>query len=174
MTENVKKYDYESSAVEEPIAEPLAQTNQYLDDDESFLAGDDVILSETDALSIFQQSENVVSYEILNFSDDKGKPRSRLSLLNDPPILHITSSDEQSADFLLTREFTRTLAGLLKDVDRSYSGISPKSKKKPLSQESVRSWFDNVIEWGKENKFKAVLLGIVIILFIGYSIVSFS
>lgn len=149
-------------------------SQEYLDDDELFLAGEDSILSQKDALSIFQQSDKLVSYEIMNFYDKNGKVKNKLSLLNDPPILHISSSDQQSADFVLTREFTRTMAHLLKDVDKAYIGISPKKEKKPLTQDNVRQWFDSVLNWAKENKVKAGLLGILVILFVVYTVLSFS
>lgn len=169
-TKENEEYTYET---EVDLAESDSVSSSYLDDDEAFLNGDDVILSQKEALSIFQQSENVVSYEILNFFDEKGKARNSFSLRNDPPILHITSSDQQSADFVLTQKFVHTMAELLKNVDRAYMGVSPK-KNSALTQEGVRSRFDSFLIWVKENKIKAGLLSLLIVLTIVYSFVSFS
>ena len=147
--------------------------SNFLDDDEAFLAGEDTVLSQSDVLNIFQQSKNLVSYEVMNFLNEKGKPRSKMSLLNDPPILHIASSDQQSADFVLSKEFTRNMVNTLKDVDRAYLGISPKKEKKPLTQEGIRERFDTVLQWMKDNKVKSGLLVLLIVLFVGYSVFSF-
>lgn len=168
------EYDYSNEEADqlEQDEETISEV-KYLDDDEAFLAGDDVLLSQTDVLSIFQQSDNLVSYEIINFYDEKGKVRNKLSLLNDPPILHITSSKQDSVDFVLTKELVENMAFLFKDVDRAYNGISPK-KDKPLTQDGIRSRFDNFVEWVKENKLKAGMLGVLIVLFVIYSVLSFS
>lgn len=177
MRENTMNQEETYEYTEEPAVleeEETKSKDDFLDDDEAFLAGEDVILSQSDVLKIFQQSENLVSYEVMNFLNDKGKPRTKMSLLNDPPILHITSSDQQSADFVLSKDFTRTMIRTLKDVDRAYMGISPKEDKKPLSQEGIRERFDNILQWMKDNKLKAGVLAILIVLFVGYTIFSFS
>jgi len=156
-------YDYE-----EPYEENITQKD-YFDDDEQFLKGDDSVIVEKDVLSLFKQSDNVVSCEILNFYDEKGKPRNRMSLRNDPPVLHISSSDGQSADFVLTQNFTKSIADTLKTVEKSYLGI-PSAKKKKVDQEEIHNTFDRVVNWAKTNKVKSIFLGVMVAMFIGYTI----
>lgn len=169
--DNVYEYDNANEEQNTTQLDVDSLVDDYLDDDEQFLAGDDVVVSESDALSLFKQTDNVVSYEVLNFYDDNGKPRNRLSLRNDPPILHISSSDGQSADFVLTKNFTSGTARMLRDVERAYVGMSP--KKSADEKKTFRSRVDDVKSWAKANKAKAIMLGVLAVLFVGY-IVSVS
>lgn len=160
------EYEYEIEVAETPIE---SNQDEYLDDDEAFLAGDDAVLVEKDALSIFKQSENVVSYELLNYYGENGKPRSRVSLRNDPPILHISSSDDKTVDFVLTQHFTKHMAQSLKEIDKSYSGI-PSKKKKELDQEEIENVFQRLVTWVKNNKVKTGILGAFILLLVIYNL----
>ena len=160
------EYEYEIN-VEETSVEPVR--DEYLDDDEAFLAGDDVVLVEKDVLSIFKQSENVVSYELLNYYGDNGKPRSRMSMRNDPPILHISSSDNKTVDFVLTQHFTKHMVQSLKEIDKSYSGI-PSKKKKELDQEEIENVFQRLVSWVKNNKVRAGVLVAFVLLLVIYNL----
>lgn len=177
---HLSNYEYDTETLEEDEItvetkndNSVPNANSYLDDDEEFLAGDDVVVAEKDTLSLFKQSENIISYEILNYLDDKDKPRKRMSLRSDPPILHISSSDGQSVDFVITSNFARSMSETLKNIDRSYSGLSS-SKKKTLDQEEIRGNWDKFTKWVKDNKVKAgVLIGLITIFVVYTIIISF-
>lgn len=100
--------------------------SEYFDDDEEFLKGDDTTIHEANDVAIFQQLENVVSWEIENYYKDDGKPRNRLSLRNDPPILKISNSSGENASFVISKEFSGSLSKLFSDIERSYYGVSEK------------------------------------------------
>lgn len=144
--------------------------DSYLDDDEEFLLGDDSVIADKDVLGLFKQSDNVISYEVLNFYNENGKPRNRMSLRNDPPVLHISSSNGDTADFILTRNFTKNAAYMLKEVDKAYSGISPQKNKK-IDQEEIQGTFKKIVSWAKNNKVKSITLGALIALFVVYTII---
>lgn len=159
-------YQYSDSEIENDEI----TTDSYLDDDEEFLLGDDSVIADKDVLGLFKQSDNVVSYEILNFYNENGKPRNRMSLRNDPPILHISSSNGDTADFILTRNFTKNTASMLKEIDKAYSGISSKKNKK-IDQEEIQGFFQKFITWAKENKAKSITLGVLVVLFVVYTVI---
>lgn len=140
--------------------------NEYFNDDEEFLRGDDKIVHENFDIALFKQDENVVSWEIVNFYKDGLHPRGKTALRNDPPIMKISSSSGDTAEFLVTKEFSRSLGSVLQDVNRAYYGISPKKNSERLSQEVVKNKFSSVSQWMKDHKVKTAVAVVVLALLV--------
>ena len=123
----------QSSTAEIPAVDSVAEQgdsssarfisdDEYFADDEQMLAGDDLILHDKGDLSVIEQLDGVVSWQIHGIYDKKGALKSRRAVRVDPPILEITSSDGQSAQFVLTEYAAASLLDALNDVKKSYSG----------------------------------------------------
>lgn len=136
-TEPVMEFDFEESDTKITSAtrkNNLDETERaagfdrvdYFDDDEKMLNGDDKLVHESDDVAVFEQMENIISWEVENYYKDDGKPRNRFSLRNDPPVLKVSDSNGDSASFVITREFSGSLSKLLADIERSYYGVSEK------------------------------------------------
>lgn len=144
--------------------EPQPSSNvedDYFDDDEEFLRGDDTVVHENYDIALFKQDENVVSWEIVNFYKDGGSPRSKNALRNDPPIMKISSSSGDTAEFLVTKEFSKSLGVILSDVNKAYYGISPSRKSEPLTQAGIKNKFRNLGRWMLAHKFKTAVAVVV-------------
>lgn len=165
--ENLPKVSQKVNQISENL--PKVSSEDYFDDDEEFLAGDDVEIHDDNVLSIFRQEDNVVSVELMNLYTNDGDLRNKFQLRNDPPVMIIKSSDGQLAQFLLTKNFVNGLNGKFDDVHRAYFGLESKSsrdRKRKLSEgeSSGKGFIDNTRDWVIENKFKSVLLLLVLLL----------
>lgn len=138
-----------------------AVSDDYFEDDEEFLRGDDLVVHENADIALFKQDENVVSWEIVNFYKDGDDPRGKLSLRNDPPIMKISSSSGDTAEFLVTKEFARSLGAILQDVNKAYYGISPSRKSTPISQAEIKNKFRAFGQWMLDHKVKAAVAVVV-------------
>lgn len=114
---------------EEPEETPKESpaSDGYFEDDEIALSQDE-ILSEDDSSVIAKQQEGVVSWEISGVYDENGKVRSKHALRNSPPLLQVRDSLGNQADFLLTKDLSRSLAKNFDDLHRAYYGIRPRSE----------------------------------------------
>lgn len=144
----------------------------YFEDDDEFLAGDDIEIHDGDVLSIFQQEEDVVSVEILNLYTPEGNLRNKFALRSDPPILEIKSSDGQVAQFVLTKNFAHGLSGKFEDAYSAYFGVESKSskarkakraKKTDGSKMTFQDHFNDSLNWVQDNKIKT---GIGVLVFL--------
>lgn len=152
----------EGREVPDPDAPPSeAISKDYFQDDEEYLevANDKALFESTD-IGIFQQEENTVSWEVLNFRKDSGKPRGRISLNNEPPILRINSSDDQYAEFLLTQQFAKRLSEELDSVHKAYFGIDTAQRSKGLQDK-----FKDIHEWILDHKVLSIV-GFVLLVFV--------
>lgn len=136
-------------------------SDNYFDDDEEFLRGDDLVVHENSDIALFKQEDNVVSWEIVNFYKDDSTPRGKLALRNDPPIMKISSSSGDTAEFLVTKEFSKSLGKILEDVNRAYYGIAPTKKSEKLSQEVVKNKFRSLGQWIWDHKLKSAVAVVV-------------
>lgn len=145
--------------------------DNYFDDDE-FLAGDDQTLRSEDDLKIFQQMENVVSWKVANFYKDNGKPRKRISLRNDPPILQISSSDGATAEFFVTNELSASFEKIFGDISKSYRGLDiTDNSASAFSQEGIKQKLSSMVDWVSVNRFKAIMLSVVFVLLMVFVII---
>lgn len=172
--EDDSNLNLENNENETNVDDLNSKVNDYFNDDEAFLAGDDVELHDGDTLSIFQQDENVVSVEILNLYTPEGNLRSRFALRSDPPLLEIKSNDGQIAQFVLTKNFAHGLLGKFDDAYSAYYGVESKSsrnrkkKKRMLKSDEKLTFKDHVVDgmnWVQDNKFKSAI-GIIVVLLI--------
>jgi hypothetical protein len=138
-----------------------AVTSDYFDDDEEFLRGDDIIVHEENDLALFKQDENVVSWEIVNFYKDGLTPRGKMALRNDPPIMKISSSSGDTAEFLVTKDFSKSLGAVLQDVNKAYYGISPKKKSEKITQAGVKDKIRSIGHWMLDHKVKTAVAVVV-------------
>lgn len=164
--------DFESDEVSEEPEEELEPSEDdydadegsydYFDDDEEFLEGDDITLHEDVNMAIVKQSDTVVSWQVDNFYKDNGNTRSAVSLRTDPPIFTIGNSDGDSVSFIITKEFAGQLESVMGDIYRGYFGVSSK-RSKDIGRKGVKGTFERVKEWAVENKFKAGVLGVLVV-----------
>lgn len=117
----------------EPQSEQLSDSlPTYLDDDDDsiLLKAADSRLDETSSYGIFKQEEGVISWTITNFIDADGKQYGKRELRANPPVLTFESSTGDKADFVLSKEFSASLASVLERVHYGYFGLESKPKKK--------------------------------------------
>lgn len=142
----------------------MSENNEYFEDDEAFL-GDDTELFSDDAAAAFKQIPGTVTYEIRGMYDDKGNLKSRWKIRQEPPVLFVTSvgaeDDENTAHFMLTKDFSKQLSMRLDDINKMYYGIDP-SKKSAFSQEWFSEKKESISTWSSENSMK-LIIGLVVI-----------
>lgn len=161
------------SDVESPIdtAESVNKDG-YFNDDEKFLKGDDLVIHDDIDLAIFQQSDNVLSWEVRKFLKENGRPRKRLSLRNDPPVFVIKTSDGKEVEFLITQELSKSLGQLFTNINKAYFGVDGTGPDEPLNLSKMKRMGTNFVNWVKINKIKAGLLFIFIAFMIITPIIS--
>lgn len=150
--------------------ETVGQSNadSYFSDDEQFLSGDDIVISQDESIGIIQQLDGVISWELVNFYNEDGDVRSKASMRNEPPVMRISSSTGDFAEFVVTKDLARTLSDLFSDVHRAYFGVPPKSKNKDklFSQEGMKNKANDIKEWSSEHPVQTVLLALLVVLVI--------
>lgn len=113
--------------------EPQASNQRYEpipeDDDEQLLRSKDTVLEDEEAYAIFKQEDGVVSWKIENLFDAEGKQYSKRELNANPPVLTIEGSNEAKAEFILTKDFSRSMSEILNRVHYGYYGLEKKPKK---------------------------------------------
>lgn len=122
----------------EPTPATLPKDPQaFLDDDDDvrMLEAADSKIDESDAYGIFKQEEGVISWTITNFIDADGKQYSKKELRANPPVLTLESSNGDKADFVLSKDFSASLATILQRVHYGYFGV----EKKPRQQYNFAS-----------------------------------
>lgn len=147
--------------------ENLRKSQQYLDDDNEFLAGSSETITEQQSMAIVQGMENVVAWEVVNYLNDNGKARSSRSMKNDPPVLRINSSDGAGAEFVVTDELARTLSRIFTDIHKSYYGVQPKS----IDEVYAVTPAEKISRFIKANAVRLSILGALIVAFIVVSII---
>lgn len=145
--------------------------DSYFDDDEAFLPGDDDVIGYEESIGFIQQLEGVVSWELVNFYGDDGKPRSKSSLRSEPPVLRISSSDGAVAQFVVTRELARTLSDVFADVHKGYFGVQPKKRDEKgnveqtsFSQEGFGRKGEELKTWALNHPVQVFLFALLVIL----------
>lgn len=132
------------------------------DDDLIMLKASDSKLDEADSYGIFKQDEGVVSWTITNFIDAEGKQYSKRELRANPPVLTFESSTGEKADFVLSKEFSGSLASIIERVYYGYYGLDRKPKKK-FTLETVKQSVLSAIGARPLQVGAFVLLTIVVI-----------
>lgn len=138
-----------------------------LDDDEAWLKGDDMVLSEDDDAAFVKQVDHTVSWHIEGLYSDKGKTYSQLYLRENPPLLIVESSTGETASFVLSKEVTRTLSTGLNDLKKAYYGAGRVRGETRTLDEKVRG----LPQWGKENPIKAVITALLLVMMVALVII---
>lgn len=125
----------------------------YFEDDEEWSASSDEILHSDEESVTAKQTDAVVTWDIDSLYTDEGKVRSKRSLKNSPPVLRISNSEGQSAEFVLTKDLSRVLANHLENTSRAYYGIRPKSEM------SMKDKLSEAKTGLRENMGKAIVIG---------------
>ena len=118
----------------------------YLDDDDDvrMLQAADAKIDESDAYGIFKQEEGVVSWTITNFIDSSGKQYNKRQLRSNPPVLTLESSTGDKANFVLSKEFSASLATILQRVHYGFFGIEKKPKKQYNLESAKQSVLNSI------------------------------
>ena len=138
-----------------------------LDDDEAWLKGDDMVLSEDDDAAFIKQVDHTVSWHIEGLYSDRGKTFNQLYLRENPPLLIVESSTGETASFVLSKEMTRTLSTGLNDLKKAYYGAGRARGETRTLDEKMRG----IPQWGKENPIKAVITALLIAMMIALLII---
>jgi len=148
----------------ESVSEEL--DSEYLDDDLEFLSGDDEQIFLSKDTGIFKQEEGVISWEIVNLYKDNGAPRNKYSLKSQPPLLRVSTNNGESVDFMMTKEFTKTLNTALNDANKAFYGVQPESSKK-----NTKEKINDYKEWVLDNKIKSSVLGLILVALVVLAII---
>ena len=135
--------------------------SSFFEDDENFLKSDDSVIHEELDMAIIQQSDSIVNWSIENLYKKNGQLRRSQSLKNDPPILSISDSNDQTASFVVTREFAAGLESVMSDVHRGYYGVP--SKRAKNMQDDKGSLFERMKQYVEKNKVKSSLLAVIVV-----------
>lgn len=149
--------------------------DDYFEDDEEFLKGDDsVLLSEIDN-GILQQQEDVIGWELNNFYDESGKQRGRFALRSDPPTFRVrhkrSDGAEDVVEFVVSKQLAGEFEQVFKNVRGAYYGMTPKETRK-ADQASFRSYVDNVTLEAKTHPVRFAILVLFILATIFYLFIS--
>jgi hypothetical protein len=123
---------------------PQVEVSPLEDDDELLLQAADNQLDATEGYGIFKQQEGVVSWTITNLLDGDGKQYGKRELRANPPVLTLESSNGDKADFVLTKDFSGSLASVLERVHYGFYGLDKKPKKKFTKDTAKQAVFDAI------------------------------
>lgn len=156
--------DFSETVEEELMEETTPETDvvdDYFADDEKFLS-DDTELDLRKDLGIFKQDNAIVTWGITNLYDGSDDFRKKRNIRRDPPVLRISSSDGDEAQFILTKDFTKSLKNALGSVEKAYNGLSD-SKGSSTSDAKLKEKFEEIKTWVSENKIKTGVIGLLIV-----------
>lgn len=136
-----------------------------LDDDELALQMKDEIVELSDDLGVFKQNDDMIAWSIHNFYQENGEVRSKRELRNDPPTLRIENAKGDAVDFILSKQFTKTLYEALENVHYGMFGIK-KSKSR------WTNFKDALMGSILENPLKVIVLTLLTALVIVILVVS--
>lgn len=128
----------------------------------------DVRIHGNSFINLFRQDENVLSVELENFyKNDEGDIRNQFSLLREPPVLKISSSDGSEASFALTKNFTEDLVNILKNVNSGYYGIQ-ENNNFDVSDKNIKNKIVSLKNYVLEHKVVSlIILGLIVFMIIG-------
>lgn len=144
-----------------------------IDDDEVFYAeSDDKVSFSDDDMTIIQQMENVVSWEVTGLYSKDGKMKKKSTLAKKPPIFVITSSTGEMAEFVVSRDTSFELYKTFETIYKAYFGLDNRTRAEKSLSENLKEFGDKTVDYSKKYPVKftlGVLLGIffVVTVFIG-------
>lgn len=147
-----KEMPFEGEIDTDDDVEPK-QSSYLDDDDEAILASSDTLLHSDGSLTIAQQEEAVVKWDIQGLYDERGRVRSKRSLKNNPPVFVVSDSNGEEATFILTKELSAALARNFENANRAYYGIKPRGEMK------FKDKLGEAKQGLRENMGKAIVIG---------------
>lgn len=153
VREETETYEESTHDSSDDSTTVTSASDGYFEDDEEWSASSDEILHSDEESVTAKQTDAVVNWDIDSLYTDEGKVRSKRSLKNSPPVLRISNSEGQSAEFVLTKNLSRVLANHLENTSRAYYGIRPKSEM------SMKDKFSEAKTGLRENMGKAIIIG---------------
>jgi len=146
--------DDEIEADDAAFFEDTESSSGYLDDDEeAMLASSDTLIHSDGELTIAQQEDAVVKWDIQGLYDERGKVRSKRSLRNNPPVFVVSDSNGEEATFILTKGLSAALARNFENANRAYYGIKPRDEMK------FKEKLGEAKQGLRENMGKAIVIG---------------
>lgn len=142
-----------------------------IDDDELYAARDKVNF-QNDEITIVQQMENVITWEINGLYDNNGKINKKLSLKRNPPVFTISSSDGAVAEFVVTKDMSFQMYKNFETIYKAYFGIDDRKKNIPFKEKVSGNW-KNFKNWIKFHPVKFALGTFVSIVFIIVMVIGF-
>lgn len=143
-----------------------------VDDDLEVLASNDEVVASADAMSALAQGEDFMVWNIEGlYDDDTGRVFKSRQLKQNPPILHIENmrdGETYFANFVLTRDFAKTLEAGLRTTTRAYSGVTDS---KPFTKEGMKMRVEELIEWVKAHPFGVSVIGLVLVFIIVFGFI---
>lgn len=142
------------------------------DDDLAVLASHDEVVASAEAMTAVTQGEDFMLWNIEGLYDETtNKPHKARQLKRTPPVLHIENKRDDEmhfADFVLTREFTRTLEKGLRTTNRAYSGVSDSE---PWSKEGLRVRVEEFAGWMREHVVGTCVIGALVLFIVIFGFV---
>lgn len=152
--------------------EIISNSDEEEDDDLAVLESRDEIVASAEAMAAVTQGDDFMLWNIEGLYDEHtNRPFKSKHLKRNPPVLHIENQRDGEtyfADFVLTREYTRTLAQGLRTTNRAYSGVTDAS---PFSAEGLKARFDEFILWVKEHVVGVTIAGLLFLFIIVFGFV---
>lgn len=155
MADNEKE-DAQSLDESAPSAAKLSEATVN-DDLLAIEVENDSQLELSDNYGVFDQEEGMIAWSLQNFYREDGSIRSKRELKLDPAILRIEDASGGSVDFVLTKDFTKSLNESLNKVRLASYGIQ--KSKKPFD-----SFKEALVNSAIENPIRTVLLAVIIVL----------
>lgn len=159
--DNLDEVEVESS--EDDVAE------EEMDDDELFLLSKDKLKYKDDEMTIIQQMNNIVTWEVDGLYNKNGKLNSKRTLKSEPPIFIISSSTGDTAEFLVTKEMSFNLYKTFETVYKGYFGLDNRGDKFSFSES-----FEKFKKWAEKHPVKLGFITVIIIFIIVMLIIGGS
>lgn len=147
---------------------PVDETKESIelsDDELALEALTDEAVEATPDLAVFRQAEGMIAWTLQNFYKEDGTTRSKRDLRLDPPILRIENSDGESVDFILTRNFSKSLLDTLEIVRLGTFGVKKNRSK-------WGSFKDALVGSVLENPLKVIVFGLLVVFTVIFMLIS--
>ena len=155
----------EDDAIEPEEIETSTQDDTDLEDDDlAVLRSSDEVVASASAMAAVTQGEDFMLWNIEGLYDEAtDRPYKSRYLKQNPPVLHIENQRDGEtffADFVLTREYTRTLAQGLRTTHRAYSGVTDQSL---FTVEGIKARLEEFTTWVKDHWVGVSIAGLVML-----------
>lgn len=162
--------DKESNDTKE--AKKEAKDAEEIDDDILYTSSDKLTFKDDD-ITIIQQLENVVTWEISGLYNKDGKLKRKMALNKKPPVFSISASDGAVAEFIVSKEMSLQLYKTFETIYKAYFGLDARSKAEKPFGERMKEYWNSFIHWVKFHPIKFILSAAIIIAFIVFFVIGY-